>query len=128
MRALPIGFPKLIVSTMASGNTAHYVGTKDITMMPSIVDVNGLNRISRTIFASAAGAICGMVSAKTGAESTKPIIVASMFGNTTDCVQHAKSLVEAAGFEVLVFHATGTGGAASPMSRPRANGLPAAQQ
>ena len=110
MRALPIGFPKLIVSTMASGNTAHYVGTKDITMMPSIVDVNGLNRISRTIFASAAGAICGMVSAKTGAESTKPIIVASMFGNTTSCINAAIPLLEQAGFEVLVFHATGAGG------------------
>ena len=110
MRALPIGFPKLIVSTMASGNTAHYVGIKDITMMPSIVDVNGLNRISRTIFASAAGAICGMVSAKTGAESTKPIIVASMFGNTTSCINAAIPLLEQAGFEVLVFHATGAGG------------------
>jgi uncharacterized protein (UPF0261 family) len=110
MRALPIGFPKLIVSTMASGNTAHYVGTKDITMMPSIVDVNGLNRISRTIFASAAGAICGMVSAKAGAESTKPLIVASMFGNTTSCINAAIPLLEQAGFEVLVFHATGAGG------------------
>ncbi len=110
MRALPIGFPKLIVSTMASGNTAHYMGTRDITMMPSIVDVNGLNRISRTIFSRAAGAICGMVSAKVPSDGTKPIIVASMFGNTTKCVNTAIPLLEAAGYEVLVFHATGAGG------------------
>lgn len=110
MRALPIGFPKLLVSTMASGNTAHYVGTKDITMMPSIVDVNGLNRISRTIFSRAAGAICGMVSATAPAESVRPIVVASMFGNTTRCINTAIPLLEKAGYEVLVFHATGAGG------------------
>lgn len=110
MRALPIGFLKLIVSTVASGQTAHYVGTKDITMMPAIVDVCGLNRISRTIFCRAAGAICGMVTASVGAESAKPIIVASMFGNTTKCVSAAVRILEDAGYEVLVFHATGTGG------------------
>lgn len=110
MRALPIGFPKLIVSTLASGNTAHYVGTKDIVMMPSIVDVSGLNQISRTIFSRAAGAICGMVSASIAAETARPVIVASMFGNTTKCVNAAIPLLEAAGYEVLVFHATGAGG------------------
>ena len=110
MRALPLGFPKLMVSTLASGNTAQYVGVKDIVMFPSIVDVAGLNRISRTILTRAAGAICGMVEANVPKAEDKPIIVASMFGNTTDCVQHAKSLVEAEGYEVLVFHATGTGG------------------
>jgi len=110
MRALPIGFPKLMVSTLASGNTAHYMGVKDITMMPSIVDVAGLNRISRQIFTRAAGAICGMVEAQPPAAQDKPIIVASMFGNTTDCVQNAKAVLEAAGYEVLVFHATGIGG------------------
>jgi uncharacterized protein (UPF0261 family) len=110
MRSLPIGFPKLIVSTMASGNTAHYMGTKDIAMMPAIVDVNGLNRISRTIFARAAGAICGMVTASIPLSESRPIIVASMFGNTTRCVNAAIPLLEAAGYEVLVFHATGTGG------------------
>ncbi len=115
MRALPIGFPKLMVSTLASGNTAHYVGTKDITMMPAIVDVSGINRISRTIFENAAGAICGMVEAaaaravqKTSAD--RPLIVASMFGNTTACVDQAKRLLEQSGYEVLVFAATGTGG------------------
>jgi uncharacterized protein (UPF0261 family) len=112
MRALPIGFPKLMVSTLASGNTAHYVGTKDIVMMPSIVDVSGLNRISRTIFTRAAGAICGMVEAKIDEEGGKPLIVASMFGNTTTCVNEAKAILEEAGYEVLVFHATGSGGQA----------------
>ena len=110
MRALPVGFPKLMVSTLASGNTAHYVGTKDITMMPSIVDVAGLNRISKTIFTRAAGAICGMVEATISDEEDKPLIVASMFGNTTDCINLASKVLEEAGYEVLIFHATGTGG------------------
>ncbi len=126
MRALPIGFPKLMVSTLASGNTAHYLGTKDITMMPSIVDVAGLNSISKVIFSRAAGAICGMVdteinfpsskpqrttvSAQGEEEECKPLIVASMFGNTTDCINIATKELEQAGYEVLIFHATGTGG------------------
>ncbi|MEP4079444.1 Tm-1-like ATP-binding domain-containing protein [Haloferula sp.] len=110
MRALPVGFPKLMVSTLASGNTAHYVGTKDIVMMPSIVDVAGLNRISRMVFARAAGAICGMVETEIDEKEAKPLIVASMFGNTTDLVNMAKDLLEEEGYEVLVFHATGTGG------------------
>jgi uncharacterized protein (UPF0261 family) len=110
MRALPLGFPKLMVSTLASGNTAQYVGVKDIVMMPSIVDVAGLNRISRQILTRAAGAICGMVEAQVPAGQDKPIIVASMFGNTTECVQKAKAILEASGYEVLVFHATGIGG------------------
>ena len=110
MRALPIGFPKLMVSTLASGNTAQYLGAKDIVMFPSIVDVAGLNRISRQIFTRAAGAICGMVEARPQPGADKPIIVASMFGNTTACVEHARKILEAAGYEILVFHATGTGG------------------
>jgi uncharacterized protein (UPF0261 family) len=114
MRALPIGFPKVMVSTLASGNTAPYVGTVDIVMIPAIVDVSGINRVSRTIFENAAGAICGMVGAakdRTGRDTRdKPIVVASMFGNTTACVTEARRIVEAAGYEVLVFHATGTGG------------------
>ncbi|NOY42910.1 MAG: UPF0261 family protein [Planctomycetes bacterium] len=112
MRILPIGFPKLIVSTLASGNTAHYVGTKDITMMPSIVDVAGLNRISKMIFQRAAGAICGMVEATVASSDDRPLIIASMFGNTTDCVNAAIPVLEQAGYEVLIFHATGTGGRA----------------
>jgi len=111
MRALPIGFPKVMVSTLASGNTAHYVGVKDVVMFPAIVDVAGVNRISRVILSQAAGAICGMVEVSVPpAAIERPIIVASMFGNTTDCVQHAKSLCEAAGYETLIFAATGTGG------------------
>lgn len=110
MRALPVGFPKLMVSTLAAGNTAPYVGTKDIVMMPSIVDVNGLNRLSRVLLARAAGAICGMVEAEPPASTDKPLICASMFGNTTECVNAAKKILEDAGYEVLVFAATGTGG------------------
>jgi len=111
MRALPVGFPKLMVSTLAASESAPvYMGVKDVTMMPSIVDVAGLNRISREVFANAAGAICGMVETSTPRAKDKPIIVASMFGNTTDCVNHAKGILEAGGYEVLVFHATGTGG------------------
>src|SRR5688572_14860411 len=112
MRALPLGFPKLMVSTLASGNTSQYVGVKDITMMPAVVDVAGLNRISRNVLSRAAGAICGMVETNVPDAEDKPIIVASMFGNTTTCVQKAKEILEGAGFEVLVFHATGTGGRA----------------
>jgi uncharacterized protein (UPF0261 family) len=111
MRAMPIGFPKVMVSTLASGNVAQYLGVKDIVMVPSIVDVAGLNRISRVILTRAAGAICGMVESEPEeAAQDKPLIVASMFGNTTACVQHAKKILEENGFEVLVFHATGVGG------------------
>ncbi len=111
MRALPVGFPKVMVSTLASGNTAPYVGVKDIVMMPSVVDVAGLNRLSRTLLAQAAGAVCGMVEAKVpdGAVD-RPVIVASQFGNATPCITHARGLLEAAGFEVMVFAATGNGG------------------
>jgi len=112
MRALPLGVPKVCVSTAASsGNTAAYVGTKDIVMIPSIVDVAGINRISRIIYTRAAGAICGMVDAEPQAPGDeKPIITASMFGNTTECVNACMEALTAKGFEVLVFHATGTGG------------------
>ena len=110
MRALPTGFPKIMVSTLASGNTSHYVGTRDIVMIPSVVDVSGLNRVSRTIFTRAAGAICGMVESKVNVSDSRPIIVASMFGNTTDLVSMAREQLEVAGYEVLVFHSTGTGG------------------
>jgi uncharacterized protein (UPF0261 family) len=111
MRVLPVGFPKLMVSTVASGDTSAYVGTSDITMMPSIVDVSGLNRISRTIFTNAAGAICGMVAGEIApGEEEKPLIAATMFGNTTRAVDHARKILEDHGYEVLVFHATGTGG------------------
>jgi uncharacterized protein (UPF0261 family) len=111
MRVLPVGVPKLMISTIASGDTSPYVGTSDITMMPSIVDVAGLNRISRTIFTNAAGAICGMVSSEIEKSvDEKPLIAATMFGNTTRAVENARKIMEAKGYEVLVFHATGTGG------------------
>ena len=110
MRSLPVGFPKLMVSTLASGDTAPYVRTTDITMMPSVVDVAGVNRISRRIYTNAAGAICGMVLGEIEPGDDKPLIAASMFGNTTTAVDHARQIMESKGYEVLVFHATGTGG------------------
>lgn len=114
MRALPIGVPKVMVSTMASGNVSQYVGTSDIVMMPSIVDVAGLNKISKTVFKNAVLAIAGMVGMgeklTEEEEDTKPMIAATMFGVTTPCVDHAKACLEEKGYEVLVFHATGTGG------------------
>lgn len=112
MRALPIGVPKLMVSTLASGQVAHYVGTKDVMMLNAVVDISGLNRISRVVLARAAQAMAGMVSAgaPTGGESDRPLVAASMFGVTTPCVERARNVLEAAGYEVLVFHATGSGG------------------
>ena len=110
MRALPVGFPKVMVSTLASGDTAPYVGVSDIVMMPSVVDVAGVNRISARIFANAAGAISGMVETDAPQIAEKPLIAASMFGNTTQLVDQCRKLLEAQGYEVLVFHATGTGG------------------
>ncbi|MDP6381237.1 MAG: Tm-1-like ATP-binding domain-containing protein, partial [Phycisphaerae bacterium] len=110
MRTLPLGVPKVMVSTAAGTDVSGYVGVKDIVMVPSIVDVAGVNKISREVFARAAGAICGMVEAEVPEAEDKPLIVASMFGNTTTCVDAAKAILEDAGYEVLVFHCTGTGG------------------
>lgn len=111
MRALPVGIPKLMVTTLASGDTSPYVGTADIVMMPSVVDIAGLNRISRIIFSHAAGAICGMVSSTPPPEEgEKPLVAATMFGNTTRVVNYAREIMEEHGYEVLVFHATGIGG------------------
>ncbi len=110
MRALPLGVPKVMVSTVAGTDVSGYVGVKDIVMIPAIVDVAGLNRISRGVFARAAGAICGMLETNVPAGDDKPLVAASMFGNTTPCVEMAKALLEQSGYEVLVFHATGTGG------------------
>jgi uncharacterized protein (UPF0261 family) len=111
MRALPVGVPKVMVSTVGGGDVSAYAGFKDIAFIPSIVDVAGINRISREIFANAAGAIAGMVQVEAPpASDSKPLVAASMFGNTTTCVEHARARIEKAGYEVLVFHATGTGG------------------
>ena len=110
MRALPVGVPKLCVSTVAAGDTRPYVGTKDVTMMYSVVDVAGINRLSARILTNAAGAIVGMVAAEPPRLAERPLVAASMFGNTTPCVDRARKTLEEAGYEVLVFHATGAGG------------------
>ncbi|MBY0232189.1 MAG: Tm-1-like ATP-binding domain-containing protein, partial [Gemmataceae bacterium] len=110
MRALPVGVPKLMVSTLASGQCRPYVGVRDVCMMHAVVDVAGLNRVSRAVLANAAAAIRGMAEREAEEGSSKPALVASMFGVTTPCVQAARAELEAAGYEVLVFHATGTGG------------------
>jgi uncharacterized protein (UPF0261 family) len=111
MRALPVGVPKVMVSTVGGGDVSAYAGGKDITFVPSIVDVAGINRISRTVFARAAGAIAGMVEIDVPpAAEERPLVAASMFGNTTQAVDRARARLEERGFEVLVFHATGIGG------------------
>jgi uncharacterized protein (UPF0261 family) len=114
MRALPLGVPKLMVSTLASGQVRPYVGDKDILMLNSVVDIAGINRISREILSSAAAAMAGMVRfrAEQAAGADKPLVAATMFGVTTPCVNRAREVLEAAGYEVLVFHATGSGGQA----------------
>jgi len=111
MRELPLGVPKVMVSTVGSGDMSAYVGTRDITVIPSIVDVAGINRVSRMIYSNAAAALSGMVMAEpVQSVDDRPLIAASMFGNTTACVDRARRQLEAAGNEVLVFHATGSGG------------------
>ncbi|HVG96361.1 MAG TPA: Tm-1-like ATP-binding domain-containing protein [Chloroflexota bacterium] len=115
MRALPVGVPKVLVSTVASGNVAPYVGTKDIALLYSVVDVAGINRLSRAVLTNAAGAVCGAVEAAQAlaaqpAGAEKPLLAASMFGNTTKLVDSARAIFEGRGYEVLVFHATGSGG------------------
>jgi len=111
MRDLPVGVPKLIVSTVASGDTRPYVGATDVTMMYSVVDISGINQISSQILTNAAGAIAGMAGAKPPPPSSeRPLVGATMFGVTTACVTRARERLEELGYEVLVFHATGTGG------------------
>ena len=110
MRSLPIGIPKLMVSTLASGDVAPYVGVSDIVMMPAITDLAGLNRISRIVLDNAARAIVAMSAARPAETDSRPALGLTMFGVTTPAVtQIAESLREA--FDPLVFHATGTGGA-----------------
>jgi uncharacterized protein (UPF0261 family) len=113
MRALPFGIPKLMVSTLASGQVRPYVGVRDILMMHSVVDISGLNRISRMVLTNAALAMAGMVRRRGESEApapTRPLLSATMFGVTTPCVEMARKILEARDYEVLVFHATGTGG------------------
>ena len=110
MRVLPVGVPKLIVSTLGSGDTRPYVGASDVTMTYSVVDISGLNRISERILANAAGAIAGMAKVSVPESAGKRLIGATMFGVTTPAVTRARERLEELGYEVLVFHATGTGG------------------
>lgn len=127
MRELPLGVPKVMVSTLASGQTRPYVGGKDVLMLNSVVDIAGINRISRVVLSEAARAMAGMVTLRLGTGESRtqgfsksrgpgtddrPLIAATMFGVTTPCVQHARGILEDAGYEVLVFHATGNGGEA----------------
>jgi uncharacterized protein (UPF0261 family) len=112
MRRLPVGLPKVMVSTVASGDVQPYVGIKDISMIYSVVDIAGLNRLSRRILANAAGAVCGMAEQNIPPVEDKPLLAATMFGVTTPCVDATRKLLEEAGYEVLVFHATGSGGQA----------------
>ncbi len=111
MRALPFGIPKIMVSTLASGQVRPFVGVKDITMMHSVVDICGLNRISKKVLSNAAYAIAGMLNAPAISSTLeKPLLAATMFGVTTPCVELGRNILEQSGREVLVFHATGTGG------------------
>lgn len=114
LRALPIGLPKLMVSTVASGNTAPYVDCSDITLMYSVVDVAGLNVVSRRVLSNAAHAMSGMVAAEVDqlSQSSLPAVGMTMFGVTTPCVTRIRETLEARGFDGLVFHATGSGGRA----------------
>jgi uncharacterized protein (UPF0261 family) len=115
MRALPLGFPKLMVSTIAAGKHKFgtFMGIRDLTMMHSVADILGLNPIMRKVLANAAGAICGMAEVEMRLErSDKPVVFATMFGNTTICIMHARSILVDRGYEVVVFHPNGTGGPA----------------
>ncbi len=111
-RSLPLGVPKVVVSTAASGNTADYIRETDLVLMPSVTDIAGLNRISTRILANAAAAVAGMVTAAPlpAATAGRPMVATSMFGVTTPCITRARARLETLGYEVLVFHMTGTGG------------------
>jgi len=117
MKALPLGVPKVMVSTLASGMVRQFVGDKDIFMLNSVVDISGLNRISKLVLSQAARAMAGLVTrpgpqAADGDMPDRPLVAATMFGVTTPCVERARETLELAGCEVLVFHATGNGGRA----------------
>lgn len=118
LRALPLGVPKVLISTVASGNTAAYVKTTDLVLFPSVVDIAGLNTLSRLVLANAAGAAAGMVATcehaigQKGTVSTKPTVAITMFGVTTPCADAVRAKLDQHGYETLVFHATGTGGRA----------------
>ena len=113
MQQLPIGFPKLLVSTMAAGNVSAYVGTSDIAMMYSVVDIAGINAVSSSILGNAAAAVAAMAvayEARVPSADSRPLVGATMYGTTTQCVDTARDTLDRLGYELLVFHATGTGG------------------
>jgi uncharacterized protein (UPF0261 family) len=112
MRALPFGVPKVMLSTVASGDTASYVGTKDIVMLPSIADIAGLNRITEVTLTQAASAVMGMAAAKKVNASKRPLIGITTLGGTTNCALQAKKRLEEKGYEVVIFHSNGMGGKA----------------
>jgi len=114
MRALPLGVPKVMLSTLASGTVRQFVGDKDIVMLNAVVDIAGINRISRQVLSQAARVMAGLITypAPEATAADKPLIAATMFGVTTPCVERARAILEDAGYEVLVFHATGNGGRA----------------
>ena len=114
MKALPLGVPKVMLSTLASGTVRQFVGDKDILMLNAVVDSSGINRVSRLVLSQAARAMAGLVTypAPESEPHDKPLIAATMFGVTTPCVERARQVLEGAGYEVLVFHATGNGGQA----------------
>ena len=126
LTSLPLGFPKLLVSTLPPGGVTSFEGLGDLMMLPSVTDIAGVNRLSRPILANAAGAICGAVESARALTSElsadeRPLIGASMFGNTTRLVEHARVQLEADGFEVVTFHAVGSGG--RTLERLAAEGL-----
>ena len=111
MQVLPIGIPKVVISTVASGDTSQFMGVKDINIFPSVVDLSGLNTISRKIYKQAVGAVCGMVKTDDSDENgSKPVIAITLFGQTKPCVDRCRNLLNDKGYEVIPFHATGTGG------------------
>lgn len=110
MRVLPFGMPKICISTVASGDVRPYLGTSDIILVPSLTDISGINSISKVFLTNAVAALAGMLEVKIKVEKEKPIVAASMFGNTTPCIDRCREMLSSKGFEVLVFHATGAGG------------------
>src|SRR5690606_20966622 len=110
MGGLPYGLPKICLSTVASGDVSPYVGITDIVMFPSLTDISGINSLTQVSISNAAGALRGMLDVERNVSKDRPVIAASMFGNTTPCVNSCRDQLTQLGFEVLVFHSTGTGG------------------
>lgn len=112
MRSLPVGPPKVMVSTVAAGDVGPYVGEKDIAMLYSVADLAGLNRLTRRVLGNAAGMVCGALEQAVPAGTEKALLAATMFGVTTPAVTKVQARLERHGYEVVVFHATGSGGRA----------------